>query len=126
MLRKLTGLKNPPLLKKDGYSGEKLCKVCHEREHIQWTLTGHADAFRSVVRKGSDEDENCVSCHVTGFGEKGGYTLTTKRTAKHLEGVQCESCHGPGHESCSGITGETPEKKKVADWKEICLSCHTK
>ena len=125
-LRKLAGLPNPPLLQKEGYSGEKHCKICHESEHLQWTLTGHADAFRSVVRKGAEDDENCVSCHVTGFGKKGGYTLETKRPPKHLEGVQCESCHGPGHESCSGFTGKPPKKKKAAEWKKVCLTCHTK
>jgi len=72
-LRKLAGLPNPPLLVKNGYSGEQHCGVCHEKEHIQWSLTKHSDAFLSLIRKGMDDDESCISCHVTGFGEDGGY-----------------------------------------------------
>ncbi len=124
-LKKLAGLPNPPLLSKKGYSGESACVICHEQEHIQWKLTRHADAFASMVRKGTEDDETCVSCHVTGYGEAGGYSLSSKRYSKHLEGVQCEACHGPGHESCSAFAGEKAKTKKAAEWKKRCLACHT-
>jgi len=35
-------------------------------------------AFHSILRKGKEEDENCVSCHVTGYNQPGGYSLKTK------------------------------------------------
>lgn len=124
-LKKLAGLPNPPLLVKDGYSGEERCGICHEKEHIQWSLTKHSDAFISLVRKGMDDDESCVPCHVTGFGNKGGYTLTAQIRPNYLEGVQCESCHGPGHASCSAFTGSKPVKKQDFEWQKLCLSCHT-
>jgi len=125
-LKKLASLPNPPLLSKTGYSGEKTCAICHEKEHIQWKLTRHADALMSLVRKGEEDNDKCISCHVTGFGTAGGYNVNNKKFAKYLEGVQCESCHGAGHDSCSAFTGRKPKKKKTADWKKLCLSCHTK
>jgi peroxiredoxin len=125
-LKKLAGLPNPPLLSKSGYSGEKTCAICHEKEHIQWKLTRHADAILSLVRKGEEDNDKCISCHVTGFGAAGGYDLSNKKLPKNLENVQCESCHGPGYQSCSAFTGHKQKKRKMAEWKKMCLSCHTK
>lgn len=124
-LKKLAGLPNPPLLSKNGYSGEKTCVICHEKEHIQWKLTKHADAFLSLVRKGEEENDTCVSCHVTGFGSSGGYSINDKKYSRHLEGVQCESCHGAGYTSCSAFTRSKPQKKNTAQWQKTCTSCHT-
>jgi len=124
-LKKLAGLPNPPLLSKNGYSGEKTCVICHEKEHIQWKLTKHADAFLSLIRKGVEENDTCVSCHVTGFGSPGGYSISDKKYSRHLEGVQCESCHGAGYTSCSAFTGSKPKKKSTAEWQKTCTSCHT-
>ncbi len=125
-LKKLAGLPNPPLLSKNGYSGAKSCEVCHEKEQVQWKLTRHADAFQSLVRKGEEDNPQCVVCHVVGFGSPGGYDMTNKKLGKYFVGVQCESCHGPGYLSCAAFTKRKPKKKKTAEWKERCLSCHTK
>lgn len=124
-LKKLAGLPNPPLLSRNGYSGEATCMICHNKEYIQWRLTRHADAFASIMRKGEEDNEKCIICHVTGFGNRGGYNINNKDYSKHLEGVQCESCHGAGYQSCSAFTEIKPKKKKTAEWKKLCLSCHT-
>jgi peroxiredoxin len=92
-LRKLVSLPNPPLLLKNEFSGEQRCKICHEKEHIQWSLTKHSDSFLSLIRKGKDNDENCISCHVTGFDAQGGYNIKEKKRSRYLKNVQCESCH---------------------------------
>jgi len=124
-LKKLAGLLNTPLLSKNGYSGEKTCVICHEKEAVQWKLTKHVDAFLSLVRKGEEDNESCVSCHVTGLGSPGGYTLADKKYSRRLEGVQCESCHGAGYASCSAFTRSKPVKIKTAEWQKTCTSCHT-
>lgn len=122
-LRRINDLPNPPLLDANGYSGHERCAVCHRSEHVQWSLTRHADAFLSLVRKGSEDDPACVSCHVTGFDKPGGY-VDGRRSAR-LQDVQCEACHGPGHSACAAFPGATPQKKTAAEWKRLCRACHT-
>jgi hypothetical protein len=123
-LKKLAGLPNPPLLSESGFSGEQYCAVCHEKQHIQWSLTQHSKAFLSLVRKGKEEDADCISCHVTGYTMQGGYSLNNNYTKKHLKNVQCEACHGPGHESCAAF-GNNKAQPVTVDWKKRCLTCHT-
>ncbi len=122
-LRTLAGMDTPALLVKDGYSGEQRCAICHEQQHLHWSLTGHAAAFASLRRKGQTDNPACIGCHVTGYEQPGGYQLG--RGPRQLENVQCESCHGPGYQSCSAYTGQKPAAKNAAQWKELCLSCHT-
>jgi hypothetical protein len=124
-LRKLCGLPNKPLLEPNGYSGQDRCVICHEKEHIQWSLTRHPYAFTSLQRKGREGDSACVGCHVTGWGRPGGYAFDNKKDMRALEGVQCESCHGPGYTSCSAFTGTKPQQKTADEWQALCLSCHT-
>lgn len=124
-LRQLLGISGRPLLVPSGYSGQERCLPCHEKEHIQWSLTGHSSAFASLQRKGREEDQACVSCHVTGWNQPGGYALKKMGAAPQLEGVQCEACHGPGYQSCSAFTGLKQKKKTAGEWKALCLSCHT-
>ncbi|MBN2108414.1 MAG: redoxin domain-containing protein, partial [Deltaproteobacteria bacterium] len=102
-LRHLLGRPGKPLLVPRGYSGHERCQICHEKQHIQWSLTMHANAIASVRRKGREDDPSCVSCHVTGWGQQGGYRIEDKATSRHLENVQCETCHGPGYQSCTAF-----------------------
>jgi len=122
-LRRLAGMDNPPLLVRDGYSGEQRCLICHEKQHLQWSLTGHASAFASLHRKAQTGNPDCIGCHVTGFGQPGGYQ--SGRGHQHLENVQCEACHGPGYQSCSAYTGQKAAAKNAAQWKALCVVCHT-
>lgn len=39
-------------------------------------------------------DANCVGCHVTGYGQNGGFVNVA--STPDLAGVGCEACHGPG------------------------------
>lgn len=124
-LRHLLGLPNKPLLVPRGYSGQERCQICHEQQHMQWSLTGHSYAIASVRRKGREDDPACIGCHVTGWGRPGGYRLDDRGASRHLENVQCEACHGPGYQSCAAFTGVARKKKSVGQWKALCLSCHT-
>ena len=115
-LAKLTGSPVPMLLRTRGYSGNEVCGVCHEMEADTWQFTHHAQAFSTLVKHGADRDPECVSCHVVGYDQPGGYTTTTPKT--YLEDVGCESCHGRGgpHLSEGFVTN--------ADYAPVCGTCH--
>lgn len=113
-LRRELGLPAPPLLPAEGYAGARHCASCHAPESHQWQLTRHADAFASLQRIGKEADPECVKCHVTGLGEKGGYD-PKERPA--LADVQCEACHGPAaRHPYKGATREAT--------RQACLACH--
>jgi hypothetical protein len=88
----------------------KKCKMCHK------------DAVAAWEKWGKKKDD-CISCHVTGFGEKGGWVSVEK--TPNLLHVQCESCHGPaGDHMKAGMDKEKRAATMVAPTKETCLSCH--
>ena len=115
-LAQLAGDPVPMLLHQTGYSGNEFCAVCHEPESETWRFTAHAQAFDTLVRHAADRDEECVSCHVVGFGREGGYGLA--EPAPWLEDVGCESCHGRGgpHLSPGFVSG--------GDYQGACIGCH--
>jgi len=54
------------------------------------------------------KDAECLPCHVTGWGQPGGYAIpqegsspeaiASQQLAERMVGVQCEVCHGKGSE----------------------------
>jgi peroxiredoxin len=115
-LMKLAGQPVPMLLRKTGYSGNEVCAVCHEAETETWELTNHASAFDTLVRHGADGRGECVSCHVVGYGQPGGYQVA--RPDPGLENVGCETCHGRGGPHLS------PDFVKDHAYEAACQSCH--
>jgi len=91
------------------YVGSKKCKMCHLKEHNSWVETKMSNAF-DVLKPGERAeaktaaglepdkdytgDATCLQCHVTGYGEEGGFTSIAD--TPELAGVGCEMCHGPG------------------------------
>ncbi len=63
---------------------------------------------------------DCVGCHVTGYQEPGGSTVTHNMNGA-LVNVGCESCHGPG-----AAHSKDPEKFSILrDTPEsTCVRCH--
>ena len=100
------------------YVGSKSCKPCHEYEYQTWSKKGHAHAYTTLEKAGSQYDPQCVICHVVGMEYSSGF-VSEERTS-HLKGVGCENCHGPGSEHIRTLgvvqTGEP---------KSSCLDCHT-
>ena len=115
-IRQALGVENPILLDAKGYSGAEFCAVCHSAQHDTWSLTNHAYAFNTLAEHGSARDAECVGCHTAGFGSDGGYDLEAR--PRHLEGVQCENCHGRGgpHQS---------PKFASKGFEAACADCHT-
>ncbi len=91
------------------FVGSKNCKKCHIKEFKSWEETKMAQAFDSL-KPGVDVEvkqqlgldpqadyttnAECVSCHVTGYGQAGGFT--SEADTPELVGVGCEMCHGAG------------------------------
>jgi peroxiredoxin len=115
-LAKLAGAPVPMLLRRKGYSGNDACGACHELEHETWTFTTHARAFDTLVKHGVESDAECVSCHVVGYGQPGGFEDTT--TTPELENVGCESCHGRGGPHLS------PGFNDGGSYASACKTCH--
>ncbi len=91
------------------YVGVKKCRPCHLSQFKSWEQTKMAKAFELLKPgmaaeakraqkldpdKDYTADPNCVTCHVTGFGQPGGFVSVAK--TPDLAGVTCEVCHGPG------------------------------
>jgi hypothetical protein len=87
--------KLPPPVSKghSGYVGIEACSTCHKSEYAFWQKTAHARAYATLSRQAKEFNLDCVSCHVTGYDQPGGSTVTH---VDKLKDVQCEVCHGPG------------------------------
>jgi hypothetical protein len=137
------------------YEGSKSCQKCHFKEYQTWQKTKMAKAFETLkpnaaadAKKAANldpakdytKDAKCVSCHVTGYGKPGGYpelgkewSAEEKARAPLLEGVGCESCHGPG--SLASPYKKDNKEYKWADLVKLgavhpdeknCAGCHHK
>jgi hypothetical protein len=115
-LAQLAGAPVPLLLRAKGYSGNDNCGVCHESEHATWMLTKHARAFDTLVKHGQAANPECVSCHVVGYAQAGGFEDAI--ATPYLENVGCETCHGLGGPHLA------PEIVKVVDYAPTCAPCH--
>lgn len=106
-----------PEAPKHDYIGAKKCKICHKEQYNSWINTGHANAFE-LLKPEEKKNETCVVCHITGTTAKG----------EVLEGVQCESCHGPGADYRK--TKIMKDKKLAMEngliepTAEVCEKCH--
>lgn len=100
------------------YIGDSGCIECHKEICAQLDPTPHEHAFASLEATNDHYDPECVSCHVVGWAEQGGYV--SPEQSKHLVNVQCEACHGPG-EAHAQSQAKTPNGKLGSQY---CLRCH--
>jgi len=115
-LARIAGERIPMLLSKKGYTGNDVCAVCHETQNAAWELTQHATAYDTLVTHGEERDGECVSCHVVGFDQTGGFSLESPKP--HFEGVGCETCHGRGGPHLS------PNFLSEGGYAGACVGCH--
>ena len=115
------------------YVGAKKCKMCHKGEKKgkvfeKWEAGPHAKAFETLKKSGDDKKAECIACHTTGFNA-GGYKIGDDDAAK-FEGVQCESCHGPGSAykrmSVMKNRQKALENGMIIPTEETCKLCHNK
>ena len=95
------------------YIGVKKCTICHKSEKQGeqlgiWEKSQHSKAYQTLQTAEADkiakeagyetkavETDACLKCHATG------YDLAADKLGKGFkieDGVQCETCHGPGSE----------------------------
>ena len=127
------------------FVGARKCKSCHGKDlmgnqNATWQNGPHHGSFetlkspdslrigrdRNLARAPADSPE-CLVCHVTAFG------VPAERIWKPLQaddGVQCESCHGPGRDyRKKKIMANLKNARKKGLWdpdsdRGICLRCH--
>jgi YVTN family beta-propeller protein len=123
------------------YVGALFCSKCHGstsdgRQYDKWRFSNHAQAYAVLNTKRANEiarkigvfsnpqkSDKCLNCHITGSKEPTG---RFNDSFDLVQGVQCESCHGPASE-------HTVEAKDTATAgtglsnvdKDICVTCHT-
>jgi YVTN family beta-propeller protein len=126
------------------YVGAAACAPCHSprsgsRAYPTWRMSRHADAYATLGTERAEEiaeemgvegdpqtSERCLTCHATGGGEAAGRFLASFDLA---QGVQCESCHGPGSEYMPEAVMLDPvasaEAGLVPVDGSVCARCHT-
>ena len=124
----------PPSVEQ-AFVGTNQCFVCHRPQTNTWSETSHAHAFTHLPENYRNNND-CLICHVTGFGDPRGYVAGTD---KDLLMVGCESCHGPGAQHVDAAKrfilasspGEEAQIEKEmrativkAPTDEVCISCH--
>ena len=101
------------------------CGMCHKTQVAAWKEWPMAKAWDKLSAEEQKKDE-CIKCHVTGFGKPGGW-VSFEKTPK-LVGVQCEACHGPGTLHLKAPLADKEKKKAtvVMPAEKDCTECHKK
>ena len=127
------------------YVGTSTCGMCHksEKQGSQlsiWEGSKHSQAYLSLQKEEADkiakekgfttkavETPECLKCHASGYNVDASL-LGNK--FKVEDGVQCETCHGPGSDYKSKKVMENKEEAiknglivydKIEDF---CIGCH--
>jgi len=141
----LTGFLSQDEPKKHGYIGVEPCVMCHKTEKQGkqfdiWKNSAHAKAYQTLLTKEADEiakekgfetpaakTEACLKCHASGYDVDA--SLIGKKF-KIEDGVQCETCHGPGSDYKDMKIMKSREEsiknglKVYEDYKDLCIKCH--
>ena len=127
------------------YVGVQMCAPCHKTEkqgkqYDIWKGSKHAEAFHALETPSADsiarakglktaakESPECLRCHVTGYAVEAKSVATA---IKPTDGVQCETCHGPGSNYKSLSVMKDRQKAIAAgltifkDDPKLCTKCH--
>ena len=101
------------------YASEQACLTCHPSKHETWNKSRHSHAYETLNRVNKAFDPECLRCHVTGWGQDGGF-ISEVDTPK-LKNVQCEVCHKPRLDHI-----KNPQRNLEVDAKKACKNCHVK
>jgi nitrate/TMAO reductase-like tetraheme cytochrome c subunit len=128
--------------KRFNYVGVDLCKLCHKKKELgdqydTWANTSHSKAFYTLGTPEAKEiaanlgindpqqSGKCLRCHSTSSA------FAEEKVAEDLQiedGVQCESCHGPGegymYLEVMEDMKEATDMGLVMPTEKTCRKCH--
>ena len=105
-------------------AGWPACKKCHHEQTSFYLSTNHAKAWQTLADLDQQYNPDCLLCHVTLPTYDSGQVQEKNLLSNiplELQGVGCETCHGPARSHT-----QTPDK--ILPGKpdqDICLQCHT-
>ncbi|MFK7990662.1 MAG: multiheme c-type cytochrome [Sandaracinaceae bacterium] len=102
------------------YVGAEACSTCHTAAFRWWRGHNHGRAYATLEDQHKNYNLSCVGCHVTGYLQPGGSTVTH---VENLQDVGCETCHGPGSQHVSNPTGAEVNVARDAP-SRLCVRCH--
>ena len=127
------------------FIGVKSCVMCHKSEKQGqqlkiWEDSQHSKAYETLLTEKADniakekgyetkasETEDCLKCHVSGYNVD---ASLLGKNFKMEQGVQCETCHGPGSDYKKKKVMKDREKS-IANGlqfyekpEELCITCH--
>ena len=130
---------------KHKYVGAKLCGMCHKtdavgKQYSIWENSKHSQAFNALKTPDADkiasakgfktkavDTPECLKCHASGYNVDASL-LTDKFNV--ADGVQCETCHGPGSDYKS-INIMKDKNLAVQNGlimydkpEQLCVKCH--
>ncbi|MCH9030062.1 MAG: cytochrome c family protein [Bacteroidetes bacterium] len=127
------------------YVGVKTCVMCHKSEKQGeqlsiWEDSQHSKAYETLLTEKADkiakekgfetkasETAECLKCHTSGYNVDA--SLLGKKF-KIEQGVQCETCHGPGSDYKSKKIMKVREKAVANGLNlyenplDLCITCH--
>ena len=99
------------------------CKVCHIKIYNAQSKTAHAMGYENLIDAGEEANAECLPCHVTGYGQPGGFT--DAKASEDLAGTTCQACHGPGSKHIEkGLSKEQRKEAIQRPTKDACIKCH--
>ena len=130
------------------YVGVKICAMCHrsEKQGKQfdiWKGSNHSKAYETLttaradsiakakgLKKAAAESPECLQCHVIGHNVAANLI---DKAFDYKDGVQCETCHGPGSvyktisimkDRQKAVAAGLKLAKDDAEIEKLCRTCH--
>ncbi len=127
------------------FVGVKSCVICHKSEKAGeqksiWENSKHSKAYETLLTDKAaliatqngfttkpNETPDCLKCHATGYNVNESF-LSNKFNIE--DGVQCETCHGPGSDYKKKSIMQNKDKAVenglmlYENPEDLCITCH--